>query len=103
MVLYLVGKQGVHLRRKGEKMARYIDADKAKKAVFWDAEAIEAIDQVPTTEVQEVRHGKWEVVDEAEPRRYGCSRCKCFSWTKDNYCSNCGADMRERRDDAEIH
>lgn len=29
-------------------MARYIDADKAKRAVFWDEDAIEAIDQVPT-------------------------------------------------------
>ena len=35
-------------------MARYIDAEKAKRAVFWDADSIEAIDQVPTADVVEV-------------------------------------------------
>lgn len=42
-----------------------------------------------------VKHGHWEVVDEAEPRRYGCSVCKRLSWTEDNYCSFCGAKMDE--------
>lgn len=40
-----------------------------------------------------VKHGKWELVDEAEPMRYGCSECKKLSYTQDNYCSYCGAAM----------
>lgn len=44
----------------------------------------------------EPKHGRWEVVDETEPRRYGCSECKRLSWSETNYCPNCGADMRER-------
>lgn len=41
------------------------------------------------------KHGHWEVVDETEPRRYGCSVCKRLSWTEDNYCSYCGSKMDE--------
>ena len=46
-----------------------------------------------------VRHGRWEVIDEAEPRRYGCSNCKRLSFTEDNYCSYCGAKMDEVAED----
>lgn len=45
------------------------------------------------------RHGHWEVVDETEPRRYGCSVCKRLSWTEDNYCSYCGCKMDEVEDE----
>lgn len=44
----------------------------------------------------EQKQGKWELVDEAEPRRYGCSECKRLSYTQDNYCSYCGAKMKKR-------
>ena len=37
--------------------------------------------------------GEWEVIDEAEPRRYGCSVCKILSWDMSNFCPHCGADM----------
>ena len=40
-----------------------------------------------------VRHGWWLVIDTEEPRRYGCSECKRFSWNLENYCPNCGARM----------
>ena len=49
------------------------------------------IDRAKT--IDPVKHGKWEVVDEAEPRRYGCSECKRLSYTQYNYCPNCGASM----------
>lgn len=44
----------------------------------------------------EQKQGKWELVDEAEPRWYGCSECKRISYTQDNYCSYCGAKMKKR-------
>ncbi len=43
--------------------------------------------------IDPVKHGKWELVDKAEPMRYGCSECKRLSYTQDNYCSYCGARM----------
>lgn len=41
------------------------------------------------------RTGRWIVVDEQEPRRYGCSECKRLVWHIENYCPNCGARMEE--------
>lgn len=41
----------------------------------------------------EQKKGKWEVIDEVPPRRYGCSICKKLSWYQYNYCPNCGAKM----------
>lgn len=52
-----------------------------------------AIRRLPSADVAPVRHGRWEVVDAEEPRRYGCSACKRLSWHMDNYCPNCGARM----------
>lgn len=49
--------------------------------------------------LEPVKHGHWEVVDETEPRRYGCSVCKRLSWTEDNYCSYCGCKMDEVTED----
>ena len=46
-------------------------------------------------DVAPVRHGRWEVIDAEEPRRYGCSECKRLSWHMENYCPNCGAKMDE--------
>ena len=55
----------------------------------------EVINSLPSAE-PERKKGKWELIDEAEPRRYACSECKCLSWYGIyNYCPNCGADMRE--------
>ena len=53
----------------------------------------ERLDTCPLEEVQEPKHGEWELVDEAEPKRYGCSECKRMSYTRSNYCSYCGARM----------
>lgn len=54
---------------------------------------------LPTIDAVEVVHGEWEVVDQEEPRRYGCSVCKRLSFDVTNYCSYCGAKMDgERRD-----
>lgn len=86
---------------------RYIDADAMKKDLeenyvfvgFADLlnDIIDAIDAQPTADVVERKRGKWKL-------GY-CSECGYY-WGKDapianvpNFCPNCGADMRERRDD----
>ena len=51
---------------------------------------IRFIEKQPTIEP---KRGRWEIIDVEEPRRYGCSRCKCLSWDTDNFCPNCGARM----------
>lgn len=48
---------------------------------------------IPSADVAPVRHGRWDVIDAEEPRRYGCSECKRLSWHMENYCPNCGARM----------
>ena len=53
--------------------------------------AFDALTEVPT--IDPVKHGKWEVVDEEEPRWYGCSLCKKMARWPYNYCSHCGARM----------
>ena len=39
------------------------------------------------------KRGEWELIDGAEPMRWGCSRCKYMSWETSNYCPRCGAKM----------
>jgi hypothetical protein len=56
-----------------------------------------AVENAPT--IDPVRHGRWEVIDAEEPRRYGCSECKRLSWYMENYCPNCGAKMDEEEND----
>ena len=44
------------------------------------------------------KRGEWELIDGAEPMRWGCSRCKYMSWETSNYCPRCGAKMTEVQD-----
>ena len=41
------------------------------------------------------KRGEWELIDRAEPMRWGCSRCKYMSWDTSNYCPRCGAKMED--------
>lgn len=90
---------------------RLIDADDLKKTWYKEHniepgesgamfvgnnEVPKFIDRART--IDTVRHGRWEVIDEEEPRRYGCSECKRLSWHMENYCPNCGAKMDEEVD-----
>lgn len=52
-------------------------------------EVVEIVEGIPTAE----RTSEWELIDGAEPRRYGCKKCKCLSWYESAYCPNCGARM----------
>jgi len=84
-----------------------IEWNKRVSPVSWaDAyeEFIEYLEESPTVDAVEVVHGRWE-----KPSKYGmnhkfnhlgfvCSRCQKWNDNESNYCPNCGADMRERKD-----
>ncbi len=78
---------------------RLIDADALEEWIWRERldtreRIANLVERMPT--IDPVKYGKWELVDEAEPRRYGCSECKRLSYTQDNYCSYCGAKMKKR-------
>lgn len=63
--------------------------------------------EAPSADVVEVKHGEWIYTKEILARgghvSVGeCSVCKkrIMPYSEPNYCPNCGADMRERREDA---
>lgn len=79
-------------------MARYIDAEKAdveRISCFYGSECRiedvqEWLDEQPTADVVEVKHGEWEVKSEFV---YTCSVCSYDSISESNYCRKCGAKM----------
>lgn len=92
-------------------MADYIKREDALKAMEWKwagKSAIEAVKEIPSADVVEVRHGKWEENSRtsiSERHRqihysiYKCSRCNHANGRyKSNFCPNCGADMRQTKD-----
>ena len=94
-------------------MARYIDASKTVKEVkklsklcsFEELailmRAMDAICDMPTEDVQEVKHGKWEELDYGYGIVYRCSECGEDFVTLEGkpaeklwkYCPLCGARM----------
>ena len=50
--------------------------------------------EVPSEDVQFVRHGKWILKEVLGVKMYNCSVCnKPYWWNTDNFCPNCGATM----------
>lgn len=86
-------------------MSKYIDAEKCEEYFYkhMDDKAMEiallVIDEMPAADVQEVKHGRWEVLSEVvcRSRRYyiGCSICKHEMKEKTPFCGECGAEMDE--------
>ena len=101
-------------------MARYIDAcslrDKVSESLkdnphrvdivarnhnYEHAHFLMLIDDEPTADVQEVKHGEW--VSNAVTDEYVCSECDGIApvdcekedFYESNYCPNCGAKMRK--------
>lgn len=98
-------------------MARYIDAEKLKDSIDsqtdsifnWDKtteelyhDLCELVDDEPTADVQEVKHGEWLKPSNSpiDNRQWICSECKGLVETAYhcehcyyNYCPNCGARM----------
>lgn len=83
-------------------MARYIDADKLCEALKSMASVqpslkqstilgvVSSIENTPTADVVEVRHGEWKQHGLMNPR---CSLCNSYNIEKSRYCPNCGAKM----------
>lgn len=75
-------------------MSKYIDAEVLKNNIHkcnWvhDSKSVEKfVDKLPAADVQEVRHGRWELYDI-------CSVCGAQAEQQTNYCPNCGAKMDE--------
>ena len=78
----------------------YISRKKAieivKSGGYWEQEdmevAIACIEQTPTEDVAEVKHGEW--LNIAFTQRYRCSLCgNEIYFGKDKFCSECGAKM----------
>lgn len=94
-------------------MAKYIDADdlinellaacmpiyeKGITGILGDNSSIaDIINEQPTADVQEVKHGTWENTN--TPNQLRCSNCKIIHFIAQyphgeiNYCPNCGARM----------
>ena len=71
-----------------------ITVDEARKIIRIDGETIVALQaKIERLQAQLPKRGEWELIDGAEPMRWGCSRCKYLSWETSNYCPRCGAKM----------
>ena len=96
---------------KAVKSARYKE-DQWIGGVF---DALVSLREIPAADVAEVRHGRWEVGDYAEPDHHGvcvdhypggglyCTEC-LHGWKRERvegfeYCPNCGAKMDKEEDD----
>lgn len=101
-------------------MPKYIDADEYIKYCEenWIALNVDAVNKQPAADVAEVRHGRWEVGDYAEPDHHGvcvahypggglyCTEC-LHGWKRERvegfeYCPNCGAKMDKEDDDGTL-
>ena len=95
-----------------EQMMAYIDREKAlshpfangkydhehanEHFIFGFEDYKEWLEQLPTADVVERRHGEWVHDGGKWKNRYYCSKCfyKLFD-EPTNFCPNCGADMRK--------
>ena len=66
---------------------------------------VDAINSIPAADVRPVRRGKWEAV-RLDHERMGCrptahygSECHQITWFRTFFCPNCGADMRETKEE----
>jgi hypothetical protein len=85
-------------------MSRYIDAEKLTDSIFdWDMtiedlyySLCKLVDDVPTADVQEVKHGYWQnKYRSGTTIKEGVVSSCCDMWNnrKSQFCPNCGARM----------
>ena len=97
-------------------MPRYIDADELKeyisnlKAEGYDQKYVKGlqvaiddffpqiIDDIPTDDVEPVRHGRWECNQDVISY-WVCSECAYYVQHEYKFCPNCGAKMSEGESD----
>jgi hypothetical protein len=88
-------------------MPRYIDADEVLETMRSNMDMQElylpihfidfVIEDMPTADVQPVKHGRWMLCDDGYIR---CSECKSKAFIENdetiatNFCHSCGANMR---------
>lgn len=86
---------------------RLIDADKADvnyiNTYYSDHcrtdDVQEWLDEQPTIEAKPVVHGEWDFIGDYDCRCSVCGEEYCIGPNEDyNFCPNCGADMRERKE-----
>ena len=58
--------------------------------------ALRTVKRLPAADVVEVKRGYW--IEVTKNMSWKCSECGELSCCNPNFCHNCGADMRERRD-----
>ena len=71
--------------------------DNSKDFGMFDCGIKQVVDEMPSADVIEVIHGEWI----GNSFDFYCSNCKQyqnFYAGKSNFCPNCGADMRERKE-----
>ena len=84
-------------------MSRYVDIEPldvvgtkgvSKDYVDGMAYVLDLLDNLPSADVEPVRHGRW-IADLTNPygMRYICSECDVKRRFRSNYCPNCGAKM----------
>lgn len=84
-------------------MAEYIERNETLRRMKIDVRPpFAVVRDMPAADVVEVKRGRWEYLQDDEWR---CSNCHTVfntggKWIPmtDNFCSECGADMRERRE-----
>ena len=54
---------------------------------------MEYAENLPTADVEPVRHGRWICVDTDTEQFFLCNRCKKKEYWESNYCPNCGCRM----------
>ena len=81
-----------------ETARRIIDSPRSK------SQMLTVLDSVPPVEALERKYGKWIEIDDGLVKGY-CSQCGWLSYYYENeiigmnYCPNCGADMREGKEE----
>ena len=82
----------------------YIEREEVRDAFYMEFDedyADDIVDKLPIADVEEVRHAKWELIDECANEGVYCSNCHKKVYraeyanqkVKSNYCPNCGAKM----------
>lgn len=64
-----------------------------EEQMAWEERCKDLMYRIAELQAQLPKRGEWELIDGAEPMRWGCSRCKYMSWETSNYCPRCGSKM----------